>query len=78
MLTWGYPYVFEDFNFHMTLSGGLDAEVAAIAQPPLSQLVADVLPADLTLDVLTLVGEDNAGMFHQLHRVPLSGKGSNA
>ena len=23
---WGYPYVMEDFRFHMTLTGRLDAE----------------------------------------------------
>lgn len=26
MLTWGYPYVFEDFRFHMTLTNGIEDE----------------------------------------------------
>ncbi|MEL7117669.1 MAG: DUF1045 domain-containing protein, partial [Pseudomonadota bacterium] len=28
LLDWGYPHVFEDFRFHMTLTGSLDAEDA--------------------------------------------------
>ncbi|MBU2587290.1 MAG: DUF1045 domain-containing protein [Alphaproteobacteria bacterium] len=27
LVKWGYPYIFEDFRFHMTLSGRVDAEV---------------------------------------------------
>jgi putative phosphonate metabolism protein len=27
---WGYPYVFEEFRFHMTLTGALDPDVRAV------------------------------------------------
>ena len=26
MLEWGYPYIFEDFRFHMTLTNGIEDE----------------------------------------------------
>lgn len=26
LVSWGYPYIFDDFRFHMTLSGRIDAE----------------------------------------------------
>jgi putative phosphonate metabolism protein len=39
---WGYPYVFEEFRFHMTLSGPLDGDAQPRAQRILSELYGDV------------------------------------
>ncbi|MFT6676174.1 MAG: hypothetical protein ACJAVM_002376 [Sulfitobacter sp.] len=72
MLDWGYPYIFEDFNFHMTLSGFLPAAQAAPVLPVLEQALAPVLPAAPVLDAITLMGQDGAGLFHQIHRAALS------
>lgn len=48
--TWGYPYVFDTFTFHITLTGMLDAaaEADALAQltPPSAALCATPLPVD--------------------------------
>lgn len=69
---WGYPYVMEEFRFHLTLSGklGPDADaVAAVAQA----YVAPALPAPFPITGLSLCGEDAAGRFHVIHRYPLSG-----
>ncbi|MEX0340819.1 MAG: DUF1045 domain-containing protein [Arenibacterium sp.] len=73
MLKWGYPYVFEDFQFHMTLSGRLEKAVADQAMPVLQDLITPVLPTPLLMRSITIMGEDDAGMFHQLHRSQLSG-----
>jgi len=43
MLEWGYPYIFEDFRFHMTLTSGIaDDAVRARVLETLSQLFAYV------------------------------------
>ncbi len=71
--TWGYPYVMEEFRFHMTLSGRLDPDVGEALQPILQAELAPILPAPFPIDGLTLCGEDAEGRFHELHRYALSG-----
>jgi hypothetical protein len=73
MLAWGYPFIFEDFHFHMTLSGAVDQTMRDAARPHLAQMIAPVLPPAPLLDGITLVGEDQNGRFHQVHRVALTG-----
>lgn len=73
MLDWGYPYIFEDFNFHLTLSGTLNPTDARIVAHVLKPLLASVLPEPMVVDAITLVGQDVEGMFHQIHRYTLSG-----
>jgi hypothetical protein len=69
---WGYPHVMEAFAFHMTLTGPLPrAGFDQIANDARAHF-APCLPCPLTLDALTLCGEDGAGQFHALARVPLS------
>ena len=67
---WGYPYVFDEFQFHMTLTGALDDatldRVSAALRPRLH-----VVPRPFTLGVLTLVGEREDGRFRILNRAPL-------
>ncbi|MEH6523082.1 DUF1045 domain-containing protein [Sulfitobacter sp.] len=68
---WGYPYVMDEFRFHITLTGPLkDAEEIA---PILSAHFAPVLPEPYVIDHLTLAGEDSDGMFHSISRLPLRG-----
>jgi putative phosphonate metabolism protein len=48
---WGYPYVFDEFRFHLTLTGSIaDAAeretVRAALQPHLDPILADPLPVD--------------------------------
>ncbi len=69
---WGYPYVMDAFRFHITLSGRLGKNAEAVIET-LSPHVSPLLPAPFRVDSLTLVGEDNAGMFHQIHRHTLTG-----
>lgn len=70
---WGYPFVMEEFQFHLTLTDKLPQDqrgpVAAILRDHLSP----VLPRPFTIEDLCLFGEDTQGRFHLLHRAPLSG-----
>jgi putative phosphonate metabolism protein len=73
LLRWGYPYVFEEFRFHMTLSGRLDAATAARVEAALAPVLAEVVPDPFEITEVTLAGEDEDGYFHELHRYTLSG-----
>lgn len=73
LLQWGYPYVMEEFRFHLTLTGGLDRDAAEQARAALTRHFAPILPKPYRIDSLCLMGEDEGGMFHLLHRYTLSG-----
>lgn len=70
---WGYPYVLDAFRFHLTLSGRLDPETATAAQAVLAPRLAQMDLAPYRITGLTLLGEDAAGFFHQIHRYALTG-----
>lgn len=68
---WGYPYVMEEFRFHMTLTGKADKPLLAEAQRHLEAHLLPLIPRPLEIDGLCLMGEDRNGMFHLIHRAPL-------
>jgi putative phosphonate metabolism protein len=70
---WGYPYVMEEFRFHLTLTGRLPRAGAEATRDILAAHLAPVLPAPFTIDSLCLMGEDADGLFHLVHRYTLSG-----
>lgn len=73
LLRWGYPYVMEEFRFHLTLTGKLDADLAETVQRYLVRTLAPVLPAPFRVEDLCLFGEDDQGRFHLIDRFALSG-----
>lgn len=81
LIQWGYPYVMEEFGFHITLTGRLSrpeaAQVRAVLTPLLAPLLAPLLPpvvpAPFVVDQLALVGQMENGRFRLIHRYPLSG-----
>lgn len=73
LMRWGYPYVFDDFKFHLTLSGRLDPAVADTVADCLAPHLTPLLPSPFVLSDLALFGEDDAGRFHLIHRETLSG-----
>ncbi len=73
MLDWGYPYVFDDFRFHMTLSGPVDEVTATDLAARVQPLVTPNLPDPMIIDAISVMGEDEDGMFHLLHRATLNG-----
>ncbi|MBC7133943.1 hypothetical protein PSA7680_00742 [Pseudoruegeria aquimaris] len=70
---WGYPYVMDEFRFHMTLTGRLQPGEAEAVEAALAPLLAPLLPAPFVIGDLCLFGEDDTGFFHQLERFSLSG-----
>jgi putative phosphonate metabolism protein len=57
---WGYPYVFEDFRFHMTLTGRLTEERGAAALAMLQHRFAELDIDELPIDSIALFKQDNA------------------
>ena len=70
---WGYPYVMEEFRFHMTLTGPLAPDELERTAAVLAEHFAPVLPAPFVVGGVTLLGEDERGRFHHLHRYALTG-----
>jgi putative phosphonate metabolism protein len=68
---WGYPYVMDEFYFHMTLSGPLDDP--APVEDALAPLLAPLPLAPFVIDAVALVGERPDGMFELIHRYALTG-----
>lgn len=68
---WGYPFVMEEFRFHLTLTDRLPEPGPVMAA--LSDHFAPVLPRPFLIEDLCLFGEDAAGRFHLLHRYALTG-----
>lgn len=70
---WGYPYVMEEFRFHLTLTDRLEEPLAGEAARILDAHFAPVLPQPFKVSELCLFGEAEDGRFHLLHRYTLSG-----
>ncbi|MBK1634469.1 DUF1045 domain-containing protein [Rhodovulum adriaticum] len=70
---WGYPYVMEEFRFHLTLTGPLREEEAEATRTALGPVLAPLIDRPLRISSLCLFGEAEDGQFHNLHRYTLSG-----
>jgi putative phosphonate metabolism protein len=70
---WGYPYVMDQFRFHITLTGRLRRADAQAARDSIAPLFEPVLPAPFVIDSLTLAGQRSDGMFVEIERLPLKG-----
>ena len=71
---WGYPYVFSEFRFHMTLTGRLPAHEQARWQAALAAAFAPLAPSPVDIDAVSLVRqEDRDAPFRVIARNPLPG-----
>jgi len=69
---WGYPYVFAEFRFHMTLTGRLPPHEQARWQAALAADFAPLAPAPVDIDAVSLVRQDDRGApFRVIARRPL-------
>jgi putative phosphonate metabolism protein len=57
---WGYPYVMEEFRFHMTLTGRLDAERREAVVAMLRDRFSATGLTTLAIDRIALLRQDNA------------------
>lgn len=77
---WGYPYVMEEFRFHLTLTDALDPQDRdAVTAALVDGLSADGADAEVlgpwTLDHLALFAEPHPGApFRLIARLPLSAR----
>lgn len=70
---WGYPFVMEEFRFHLTLTDKLPEDQRGPVSAVLRDHLLPVLPRPFVIEDLCLFGEDTDGRFHLLHRAGLSG-----
>jgi len=68
LMRFGYPYVFEQYQMHMTLSGALSAPDRAALLPIAQAYFAPHLTRPYLIDDLCLLGETREGRFHLIHR----------
>ncbi len=69
---WGYPYVFQEFQFHLTLSGRLSNEELSDWADLLQDHLPS-LPTPFVIDQIGLCGERQDGRFELIHRYTLMG-----
>ena len=61
LLQWGYPYVFESFRFHMTLTGRVGDPDLPRVRAALDEVFAQTLQRPTTVDGLALFVEPDPG-----------------
>lgn len=71
LMDWGYPYVMEDFKFHLTLTGRLKPKVADRVHASLSKALVNTLPSPFEITDMTLAGEGTDGRFYEIERLAL-------
>ncbi len=72
LVRWGYPYVMDQFRFHMTLSCKIiDPEEKVFIQKGLKTIFSSALDAPLIIDAVTLFSQDKiTSPFLQIGRYP--------
>ncbi|GGE20231.1 phosphonate metabolism protein [Primorskyibacter flagellatus] len=72
LTTWGYPYVMEEFRFHITLSGRLPPEELVQVESRLTPVVTPMLKQPMRVSSLCIAGERTDGRFEILTRLPVT------
>jgi putative phosphonate metabolism protein len=73
LMRWGYPYVFDRFRFHMTLSTRLSDSVISRVETAANAHFAPVLTGPVAVRALTLFVEPEPGAPFAIHsRTPLA------
>lgn len=71
---WGYPYVFEEFQFHLTLTGPVPGETAETMRTVLESTFADHIGKPLHVASVALFVEPHRGAPFLVHSLlPLGG-----
>jgi putative phosphonate metabolism protein len=72
---WGYPYVFDQFRFHMTLTGSLDPERQGAWLARLADAFAPLASAPVVIDALAILRQDGPeARFAVVERTRLEGR----
>ncbi len=67
LMQWGYPYVFDDFRFHMTLTMPVSEAQAPTMANLLAERFGDFIARPLRIDSLTLAIEPEPGAPFLVH-----------
>ena len=71
---WGYPYVFDQYRFHMTLTDPLPAQLAGAVRDALRRAAAGVVGKPLIIDAVVVVEEaEPTALFRSIARLRLRG-----
>lgn len=70
---WGYPYVMEEFRFHLTLTGPLKDPEAEAVRTVLGPVIGPLIDRPLRISSLCLFAEAEDGRFFNLQRYSLEG-----
>ncbi|HWT61024.1 MAG TPA: DUF1045 domain-containing protein [Ochrobactrum sp.] len=71
---WGYPYVFDEFRFHMTLTGPVDEKQRPHVERVLDDFFAPVLDDPVEIANLALFVEPEKGAPFEIHSLhPMTG-----
>ena len=74
LLRWGYPYVMEEFGFHMTLTGQVPEARAEVMKAILTERFADFTGRPLQISGLAVFIEETRGAPFKVHSwLPLAG-----
>lgn len=74
LMAWGYPYVLDDFRFHMTLTGPVEREDQSAMRAAIESYFTGLLDQPRQIDTLSLFVEPARGKpFTMHHTVPLAG-----
>ena len=66
----GYPYLLDEFRFHLTLTGRLDEQTAGPALQMLAAWIGPTLPQPFRIDRLALVEQHDGDMFRLVRWLP--------
>lgn len=72
LMEWGYPYVMDEFRFHLTLTGRVAEDQLDHWRAVLEDRLP-ALPTPFWIDQIALVGEREDGFFELIHRYALTG-----
>ena len=67
---WGYPHVFEEFRFHMTLTDALTPEEQAEWRARLTEMYRNSGAGPLTIRSIDILRQDGTAPFRLLARMP--------
>lgn len=73
---WGYPYVFEEFRYHMTLAGPVGEEIAPRVGAALAEAWRPLADEPHVVDALVIFTQAHpTARFRAAQRFPLRGRG---
>jgi hypothetical protein len=75
---WGYPYVLDEFRFHMTLTGRAEPKLqSAVLALLRQQLAAHELGGHILVDQIALLRQGDSSRFRVIHAAPLVSSAAN-